>query len=1056
MDIQKAFVIKNSLEVDRDLIIANSDTRKVGIGTSQPSYLLDVAGGIGVTYIYATGVSTFVGSIQVGTNPNTLIQITGSSIGIGTTIPKDSLDIKGNIRASGFTSSYQLFSDEAIVGVLTVTSGFTIESDASLEGNLSIGGVGGNLNSVNLNVTGISTLATLSRLNVVGPSTISVSTSRDALRITQTGSGNALLVEDSTNPDSTPVVIDNSGKVGIGTTIATSTLDVRGGIAATSLLVSGVSTFAGVTTVTGTTLFAKQLEVAGVSTFIDDVTIEGTVGFTSNINTNLIPSANGTYNIGSDESKWNSVYANAYENFKLTDLPVGANEEPSFLRDRILKVKSDSSGYELVNILDLNTYLLRSFNISNDPTVYVGIGSTVNNRLQISGVSTSRFYVGEKVKVFGISSATDNTFVDPPSLSGCLAEKAGNPGGNFTMRYWVAQYDYSTGKVGVSSQITPTAGLSMPAIYDFNDIDNVQLTLSRTDINKGLLVYRQIGITTNINEAKLIAILGPKELSNSTSDISWTDYGTFDQVEWTSKGTVNEFVEENQIHFPNIATTGHRRGWAIEEIVSIGQSSITVNGNYKTNIGIGTTAAVKVVHDNTYAINNAIDNCVSIGKNFLEFPSGTYLTNKLILPNGFTIKGTGRNTVIKQQYFSLDSEDGGGNFLTFDGNMVGIGTTNPTDITLQDITFDGNKSNNILFENESDNYLLYFEGVNSSLIKDVEIRNTPGHGLYIYDTKRLSVENCSVVDGSETDRYTFYPINAQESETLRVNDCLFENYSGAVDFSVSSVVSTGGNIIRNCGTGLRIYAAGKISTSNNIILGPSDEYIPTPDIYDSDFNSVNLTVKRGTNFESPVYLYLENGTPKNLSSAQVSIAAGIGTIVNEGQNNEYLSEKFLNFNIVTPDTGGFGRQSGYVQLALLPQETSNLGVTSTLAYDIIGTEFRPIPPGFSTSIFIGIGTWSVVGSSSTEYFIKLNDPDDFTGISTGDVIKLIDHSVTPDISTRELLVEEKIDEGVLTKKLRTTLNSPISSAEFVDGNQTGYITIRNIFTIAQGRVGVTN
>jgi hypothetical protein len=41
--------------------------------------------------------------------------------------------------------------------------------------------------------------------------------SSDALRITQTGSGNALVVEDSANPDSTPFVIDASGNVGIGT-----------------------------------------------------------------------------------------------------------------------------------------------------------------------------------------------------------------------------------------------------------------------------------------------------------------------------------------------------------------------------------------------------------------------------------------------------------------------------------------------------------------------------------------------------------------------------------------------------------------------------------------------------------------------------------------------------------------------------------------------------------------------------------------------------------------------------------------------------------------------
>jgi hypothetical protein len=48
------------------------------------------------------------------------------------------------------------------------------------------------------------------------PSVISVNSSSDALRITQTGGGNALVVEDSTNPDATPFVVDSSGRVVVG------------------------------------------------------------------------------------------------------------------------------------------------------------------------------------------------------------------------------------------------------------------------------------------------------------------------------------------------------------------------------------------------------------------------------------------------------------------------------------------------------------------------------------------------------------------------------------------------------------------------------------------------------------------------------------------------------------------------------------------------------------------------------------------------------------------------------------------------------------------------
>jgi hypothetical protein len=56
---------------------------------------------------------------------------------------------------------------------------------------------------------------------------ITANTSTDAVRITQTGSGNAIVVEDSTNPDATPFVVAGNGHVGIGTASPQAPLDIE-------------------------------------------------------------------------------------------------------------------------------------------------------------------------------------------------------------------------------------------------------------------------------------------------------------------------------------------------------------------------------------------------------------------------------------------------------------------------------------------------------------------------------------------------------------------------------------------------------------------------------------------------------------------------------------------------------------------------------------------------------------------------------------------------------------------------------------------------------------
>jgi hypothetical protein len=75
-----------------------------------------------------------------------------------------------------------------------------------------------------------------------GNTVITANASTDAVRITQVGSGNALVVEDIANPDSTPFVVTSTGNVGIGTLTPTTKLDVSGDITASSFIGSVTST----------------------------------------------------------------------------------------------------------------------------------------------------------------------------------------------------------------------------------------------------------------------------------------------------------------------------------------------------------------------------------------------------------------------------------------------------------------------------------------------------------------------------------------------------------------------------------------------------------------------------------------------------------------------------------------------------------------------------------------------------------------------------------------------------------------------------------------------
>ena len=144
MSISKNFVVRHGFEASTNLILADADTRKVGIGTTAPKYTLDVNGGIGATNFYLTGIGTFADELNVGLGGTVLTVLgVGGSVGVGTANPAYLLDVR--TVSAGQTALYvkgDVFIDGNInsVGISTFN---TLGIDGTLRDNNNASGSSG-------------------------------------------------------------------------------------------------------------------------------------------------------------------------------------------------------------------------------------------------------------------------------------------------------------------------------------------------------------------------------------------------------------------------------------------------------------------------------------------------------------------------------------------------------------------------------------------------------------------------------------------------------------------------------------------------------------------------------------------------------------------------------------------------------------------------------------------------------------------------------------------------------------------------------------------------
>jgi len=254
MAVNKNFVVKNGLEVATNLIIADSANKRVGIGSTVPRISLDVRGSIASTNTYTSGLSTVFTEFNVGANGEvfTVLGI-GGSVGVGTQNPGFLLDVRSPV-SSGQTALF-VRGDTKITGNLNVDGDIFLDDVTLDQADVATLIVSSSANIVTLNVPTTATINTGIITNISGSSAVYTNITGTAVTSNAYNIGAVSVISNARQ-------LQNIASVDATTAATIETVIQNAPNIFTDLSVPGISTL-GVTSTTQLT--ARNLNVSGIS-----------------------------------------------------------------------------------------------------------------------------------------------------------------------------------------------------------------------------------------------------------------------------------------------------------------------------------------------------------------------------------------------------------------------------------------------------------------------------------------------------------------------------------------------------------------------------------------------------------------------------------------------------------------------------------------------------------------------------------------------------------------------------------------------------------------------
>ena len=665
-----------------------------------------------------------------------------------------------------------------------------------------------------------------------------------------------------------------------------------------------------------------------------------------------------------------------------------------------------------------------------------GAPSTTLNATEVITVplgEIEKFSSGQNLRIYG--GAINSDVVTTPTMSSAAINGFTTTTNDTSVSYRVALMDLSSGKISAHSSASNSVDVSFG---EFNLANNVIVTFSRNNTNEGVLLYRSI----NGGDYNLIDVLGQNELGNITSNVAYIDYGTFSYTTWSKKNNNTNIYDVNTgtVHVPLVSPGSPKYGWidSVVDSVNTETGEITLTSSYLFR------PTILLTQNDTPNIQSAIDGRILSGIKSLVLNDRKYIISSLRIPDGFSLSGRGRKTILKKLAWSSE------NTL----NVLYATGVNNTNISVSNLDIDGNQQNQWLRTDTSffNNHAMKITG-ESIIIEKLHMRNIAGGGIYSLGCEKLSIDLCRVEDSGMNDILSASPLEAQNGNDIIITNNVFKNFTLNIDLSTTTTGVFSGNIVDNCGSGVLIFGSKYFISSPNLIKGPAGEYIPGPDIVNSEYDSVNIDLTLDTVFTSPAFVYQESGNLFDLTDNRAVLSYNAYKLRKVDNVEEEYEEILISGSTPLANVSGVDVEPAFGEFKFSISQNNVNELLTTYSYSSlrgsgVGQDENHTGLTYKAVLteYVPSGNIDNESIDGTEYTVNLTN---YNNLYVGAKVRLLNHGGTPNLDNLVGTVIN-INDALATGE-NPILIVTIDYGETISSTGSGgQITVENKFILAKG------